>query len=136
MILVNRDYCDNFLCIVDATVKSPKNAANGVIVTINLCTICGNSDTIRDNKQLIARSSARIEHRFPKPLPDIHKLLKNKGITEKDKIDLALNLALLLQESPDLARLIKVWPSLPDNIRQEIMDLVKTYDDSGDGLSE
>ena len=102
----------------------------------SMCTICGNSDTIRDNKQLSVRSSARIEHRFPKPLPKIHNLLKHKRLTEKNKIDLALNLALLLQEYPDLARLIKVWPSLPDNIRQEIMDLVKTYDDSGDGLSE
>ncbi|MCK4628646.1 MAG: hypothetical protein KAT56_06555 [Sedimentisphaerales bacterium] len=101
-----------------------------------MCTICGNSDTIRDDRQLSARSSARIEHRFPKPLPDIHKLLKNKGITEKDKIDLAENLALLLQEYPDLACLIKAWPSLPGNIRQDIMGLIKTYDEGGDGLSE
>ena len=95
MILVNRDYCDNFLCIVvDATVKSPKNAANGVIVTINLCTICGNSDTIRDNKQLSARSSARIEHRFPKPgvrgssplgRSFSRKLLSFQGLEEKDR---------------------------------------------------
>jgi len=41
---------------------------------------------------------------------------------------LAFCLALLNQEYPDLASVVKCWPDLPENIRAAISELIKIRD--------
>jgi hypothetical protein len=55
-----------------------------------------------------------------------HNQLKNQALTDNDQIDLARNLALLLQKFPELARIIEVWPGLPEHIKAAIKALIQT----------
>ena len=80
-----------------------------------------------------ARSSARIERRFPKPSTISPNTLENKALTETGQCDLARNLALLVQKHPDLEQILSAWPGLPEHIKTAIMALVQTHCMGKDG---
>jgi len=43
---------------------------------------------------------------------------------ENGKSDLAENLALILQDPPDLVEIIRIWPGLPVDVRRAIAKTV------------
>ena len=49
--------------------------------------------------------------------------------SEPCKKNLAENLALLVQEHPDLAQIGEAWPNLPEHIKQAIKALINTAAD-------
>ena len=53
--------------------------------------------------------------------------LTHTAITESEQSVLASCLALSVQDHPDLARLIEAWPSLPDDIKAQITNLISEH---------
>ena len=51
--------------------------------------------------------------------------LTDKALTDSSQNNLAENLALSLQEYPELGQLVKVWPGLPDSVKRQIMELIE-----------
>ena len=58
------------------------------------------------------------------PLNENDNPLSNKEFTEDTENDLAENLALILQNHPDLVEIIRAWPGLPVDVRRAIVKMV------------
>jgi hypothetical protein len=56
---------------------------------------------------------------------------QNKTVAETSKTDLASYLAQIAQKHPDLAEIVKVWPELPEHIKQAIKTLVEAHKGKG-----
>ena len=58
-------------------------------------------------------------------MTESRKPIYNKEVTNSEQQDLARNLALLVQEYPDLIRIVERWPGLSEETRRQIITLVQ-----------
>ena len=72
-----------------------------------------------------ARSSARIERRFPKPTPKSHQTSAAQAVTGSVEEFSAKSPAILLQKYPDLALILDAWPDLPEPVKAGILAMIK-----------
>ena len=63
--------------------------------------------------------------RFSKPKRQDAKGITDTALTESTGNDLALFLAQIVQEDPDLTKLIEAWPTLSKDIRAAILRLAE-----------
>ena len=55
----------------------------------------------------------------------------NKGVSPNSETVLASCLAFLVEKMPDLARVVKAWPELPEAIKAGILAMVKATRERG-----
>jgi len=53
--------------------------------------------------------------------------LNNKRLTQKEKNDFAIYLAILQEKEPELCQIIQAWPDLPEHVKQTINKLVENH---------
>ena len=70
--------------------------------------------------------------RFSKPLANSPNQLQNNILTDIDANDLAQNLAQNLQNHPELSTILAAWPDMPNELRQQIIDIVENIKPSQD----
>jgi hypothetical protein len=61
------------------------------------------------------------------PTSNIQQPIDNKQLTKNENSVLSTSLDKFVQEYPDLAELVKVWPELPEHIKRAIQILIQTH---------
>ena len=61
------------------------------------------------------------------PVLEIANDIIGKELTSQEQTDLSTGLAILLQKHPKLKQIIKVWPQLPEHIKEAINALIQTH---------
>ena len=70
-------------------------------------------------------NSLALPPRGVEPLSDNSQVADSSQVTQNQENVLAVCLALLERENPDLAGVVRAWPELPDAVRARIVAMVK-----------
>jgi len=90
----------------------------------------GKSNLDSEPKTPFSTANGRIRtdnHWFTKPETKTAKGKTNKGLTESQESVFAASLANVMQKYPEIEQVITAWPTLPDEVKEKVIALVKKY---------
>ena len=104
----------------------PRASAGGLAHTEkNIDKIRENSEKKADGEGFEAPASARVSAVF-KTADDTAQHQDTQQFTKSTVGNVADCVALLREESPDLAHVLEAWPTLPDEVKQRILAMVRS----------
>jgi len=87
----------------------------------------GQAGRIDGDKNAVLKANGRIRtdnHWFTKPESKTPKSFENQSLTKTPEIDLASHLAQIIQQHPELAKVIDTWPTLSEEQKRIILKIL------------